>query len=145
MPQAWLRRFGSTPFGSFGTLSVGDHSWFTVERPWAQNKPSISCIPAGSYPLVLGTFYSGDGPGGKSDYPAYEVQNVPGRAQIKIHIANKASQLKGCIAPGKLLGAELGTWAVLESRTAYGEWMAAAVEAKVDQLVVQWAEREPSE
>jgi hypothetical protein len=70
--------------------------------------------------------------------------DVPGRAQIKIHIANKASQLKGCIAPGKALGAELGTWAVQRSREAYAEWMAAAAEQKVERLIVQWNPVEPA-
>ena len=30
----------------------------------------------------------------------WELQNVPGRACIQIHVANKASELRGCIAPG---------------------------------------------
>jgi hypothetical protein len=137
--EAWLRRFGSIPnMGTFGTLHVGDQSWFTVERPWAQNKPSVSCIPAGSYPLKLGVFYSGDGVGGKPDYPAYEVLDVPGRALIKIHVANLALEVKGCIAVGKELGAELGTWALRRSREAFAEFMAAAAEAKIDRLIVQW-------
>jgi hypothetical protein len=143
--DAWLRRFGSMPMGTFGTLHVGDQSWFTVERPWLYNKPSVSCIPAGRYPLTLGFFYSGDGVGGKPDYPAYELQGVPGRTLIKIHRANRASQVEGCIAVGKLLGSEAGQWAVLQSAIAYAEWMQAAAEAKVDALVVQWAPVEPTE
>lgn len=137
-------RFGSTPDGTFGTLSVGGQSWYTVERPWVQNKPSISCIPAGTYPLVLGMFYSGDGPGGRPDYPAYEVQGVPGRSLIKIHKANRAIQLAGCIAPGKFLGCESGHWAVLDSTTAFKEFMLAAAAAQVDTLEVGWAPVEPA-
>lgn len=130
--------------GVFGQLRLGTHWWFTVERPWLQNAPSVSCIPAGTYPLKLGFFYSGDGIGGKPDYPAYELQDVPGRALIKIHRANRASQVKGCIAIGKELGCEAGRWAVLQSAVAYGEWMTAAALANVDAITIVWAPVEPA-
>jgi hypothetical protein len=127
--------------GTFGRLTLGDHAWFTVERQWVGNKPSVSCIPAGTYPLVRGTFYSGDGVGGKPDYPAYELQNVPGRALIKIHRANLAYQVKGCIAVGKELGAEGGLWAVLRSREAHDELMRAPT---VEAITIRWATVEPA-
>lgn len=124
--------------GTFGRLHVGSLNWFSIERPWLGNKPSISCIPAGTYPLKLGVFYSGDGVGGKPDYPAYEILNVPGRTWIKIHIANLAIQVKGCVGLGKELGAEGGHWAVRRSRDAYDEFMAAAAVAKPDAITVRW-------
>lgn len=138
-----LERWGSTPMGTFGQLRLGTHWWFTVERPWLQNAPSVSCIPAGTYPLTLGFFYSGDGVGGKPDYPAYELRDVPGRSLIKIHRANIASQVKGCIAVGKQLGCEGGKWAVLRSAEAYAEFMAAAAEAHVHAITIGWAPVEP--
>jgi hypothetical protein len=36
---------------------------------------------------------------------AYEVMSVPGRTAIKIHIANKASELEGCVALGRTVNA----------------------------------------
>lgn len=124
--------------GTFGRLTLGVQSWFTVERPWLDNAPSVSCIPSGLYPLVLGMFYSGDGVGGRPDYPAYELQHVPGRALIKIHRANVASQVKGCIALGKDLGCDGGKWGVLRSADAYAEFMTAAAEANVDTIDIRW-------
>ena len=129
--------------GTFGQLTLGDKSWFTVERPWAQNKPSVSCIPAGWYPMTLGMFYSGDGPGGKADYPAYEITEVPGRAQIKIHKANIATQVEGCVALGKDLGAVEGVWAALRSKDAFTEFMQAAQTVGVDHIGIVWAAVEP--
>ena len=40
-----------------------------------------------------------------------------------IHVANKATELAGCIAPGKGLGTVSGEWAVLNSGGAFNELM----------------------
>jgi hypothetical protein len=135
-----VTRWGSTPMGTFGRMAYAGWECFTLERPWAQNKPSVSCIPAGLYPLRLGMFYGGDGPGGKPDYPAYEVLNVPDRQWIKIHIANLALQVNGCIAVGKSLGAERGIWAVQDSHKAYDELMALpdALEISINWAAAEW-------
>jgi len=138
-----LSRYGSTPMGTFGELTLGTQKWFTVERPWAQNKPSVSCIPAGVYAVKLGAFYSGDGIGGRPDYPAYEILNVPGRAQIKIHKANIAIQVKGCVAVGKDLGCDGGHWAVRRSADAFQELMTAAALLDPQEITISWAEPEP--
>ena len=118
LPRLKLVRYGSTPHGTFGKMTHEPSGWscYTVERPWEQNKPAISCIPAGLYGLTLGTYH-------KHDYPAYELRLVPGRANIKIHIANVAGELEGCIAPGKELGCLHG-WAVIASKVAFDELMA---------------------
>lgn len=65
----------------------------TIERDWVDNKPKESCIPAGSYPLIYEW-----SPGFKMNL--FEMKNVPGRSETKIHIANYATQLLGCIAVG---------------------------------------------
>ncbi|KIA88512.1 DUF5675 family protein [Kaistella jeonii] len=64
----------------------------TIELPWVQNMPRISCIPEGRY--VLRKRYS---PKFKWHF---ELANVPGRSAILLHPANDAArELKGCIAP----------------------------------------------
>lgn len=122
MITARLLRFAGNPRQTLGRIYVGDKSWLTIERSKIDmNHP---CIPAGTYPLKLGMYYSGDGPGGKEDYPAYEVLNVPGRSEIKIHGANKASQLLGCIALGhthEIFDGEIG---ITSSRGSLAEFMA---------------------
>lgn len=121
MRIARLVRWAANPRQTIGRIWVGSESWLTVER--SKLDASHPCIPAGNYPLKLGLYYSGDGPGGKIDYPAYEVLNVPGRTLIKIHAANKASELLGCISPGmsmEIFGGEIG---VTSSRAALAEFM----------------------
>src|SRR5690554_3376912 len=46
-----LIRYEASEDGVFGVLQLGKYSCFTVERPWENNAPSISCIPAGTYAL----------------------------------------------------------------------------------------------
>lgn len=119
-----LVRFAYSPNGTFGRISVdGGAPFYTVEQPWADNVVGHSCIPCGTYPLKLGMFFGGDGIGGKPDYPAYEVLNVPGRTLIKIHRANKADDVQGCIGPGMTLGVAGTTWAVLQSAVAFAHFM----------------------
>jgi hypothetical protein len=64
----------------------------TIELPWKNNEPRISCIPEGRYWLL------------KRYSPRHkwhlELKDVPGRQLILIHPANDArNELQGCIAP----------------------------------------------
>ena len=65
----------------------------TLELPWKDNKPNVSCIPVGKY-KVKKTYSPHFGK------DMWEVLNVQDRSGIRIHIANYVSELKGCIAPG---------------------------------------------
>jgi len=47
-----LRRFRSDSVGSFGTLEIDDHVFFTVEKPWKNNEPFKSCVGEGKYSLI---------------------------------------------------------------------------------------------
>ena len=106
-----LERFCWTPDATFGRLYIaGGESLVTVERPWLGNLPNVSCIPEGRYLVTPGNF--------KGLYPDLEVQDVPGRTAIEIHIANRSSELRGCIAPGLSLGYVEGDWAVTASKQA---------------------------
>lgn len=113
-----LERYcGSRAQGSFGTLRL-ESGWecLTVERPWAGNAPFISCIPAGVYWIELGHFNAGG-------YPAYEIKDVVGRSEIKIHVANIASEVNGCIALGQDEGWINGNWGVTNSRATFKRFM----------------------
>lgn len=69
----------------------------TLERGWLDNKPNVSCVPTGSYPMKLE--YSP-----AFDMNLWELKAVPGRSECKIHIANFWYQLEGCIAVGREFG-----------------------------------------
>jgi hypothetical protein len=94
MKTLTLRRIGSYPDAMLGNLYDNSNSLFlaTIERPWKDNKPQISCIPDGLY--VCKHF------DGKRFKDVWEVTNVKGRTAILIHQANYAAELEGCIAVG---------------------------------------------
>lgn len=79
----------------------------TMELPWHDNHPQISCIPEGSY-----TFDNYESP---KHGQVWMAQNVPNRSNIEIHNANFASQLLGCIGVGNSFGSINLTPAVLNS------------------------------
>ena len=87
---------------TLGTLMVYDGPLrvFTsraLELPWENNKPKTSCVLAGTFPLVLEF-----SPAFKMEL--WELKDVPNRSEAKVHSANYARQLKGCIAPGLSVG-----------------------------------------
>lgn len=72
-------------------VAAGKAFAVSLERPWLDNKPEISCIPAGTY-LCKRRW---------SDHfqrEVFEISDVPGRTNILIHPANLVTQLEGCVA-----------------------------------------------
>ncbi|MFW8589834.1 DUF5675 family protein [Glaciecola sp. 2405UD65-10] len=63
---------------------------YVLERPWLDNEPFVSCVPAGQYIVDHDT---------TGQFRYFELQDVPGRTEIEIHPANKVEQLQGCLAP----------------------------------------------
>mgnify|MGYP001580894019 CR=1 FL=1 len=95
-----LQRYPFRPDSTMGELSVnGAAECFTMERPWLDNAPEVSCIPAGSYEVVK--TFSGHF---KRMMPL--LVDVPNRSEIRIHPANWVTQLEGCIAVGVQHGAD---------------------------------------
>ena len=75
-----------------GTLLVDNQfECFSLERPRDWPHPAI---PAGTYSVILS--YSPH-----LNYITPELENVPGRTAIRIHVANRAEELLGCIAVGQ--------------------------------------------
>jgi hypothetical protein len=91
-----LIRFESTDSATFGVLMLGTRAFcLTLERPWKQNMREVSCIPEGTYlckPVNSPHFG-----------PTWEIQGVPGRANILFHKGNYATDSKGCILLGKCI------------------------------------------
>lgn len=64
----------------------------TLELPWRDNQPQISCIPKGTYTcrrILSPTFGE-----------TYQVCDVPGRSGILFHAGNTAKDTHGCILLG---------------------------------------------
>ena len=71
-------------------------SGLSLERGWRDNRPNISCIPLGTYRVVLEW-----SPRFKTDL--WEIKGVEGRSECKFHSANYWYQLNGCIALGRTM------------------------------------------
>ena len=91
-----LRRFDTGEAGTYGEISIdGEYVCFATEPPWKDNKPCVSCIPAGTYQLARR--YSPKF--GKS----WHVLDVPGRTHILFHEGNYQRNTLGCIMPATML------------------------------------------
>lgn len=139
-----LERFAYFPDSALGTITLEregpfpEYSWKSVEPPWRENASGRSCIPVGQYPLRETIYYGGDGPGGKRDYATYEIVGVPGRGEIKLHVANFAEELEGCPAPGLkwAINPKTGSIGVASSQLALSALLDEIRRRKITSIVV---------
>ena len=108
-----------------GKLWHGDNLLcYTMEKKWDDNKPNVSCIPAGTYELKptlspkFGSTYCLE-----NERLGVSLSGDTERTHILMHKANKASELQGCIAPVSGFGVLGGEWAGLASGKAYSVLM----------------------
>ena len=108
-----LSRIESNDKCTRGALTVdGKAVCVTLENPWIDNKPNISCIPAGIYGLKP---FSGN-----KYKDVYQIMDVPGRTYILMHIGNIERNTNGCVLSGSYYGELAGEPAVLNSGKAMG-------------------------
>lgn len=106
---------------TFGHLVDDDETIVccTMELPWHDNEPQISCIPPGKY-----TCKRRPSPHFQCD--VFEIRGVPGRSLILLHPANYIRELRGCVALGESfadLNAD-GVTDLASSRKAFEAFMA---------------------
>jgi hypothetical protein len=97
-------------------LLAGGMVFFTLERPWLNNKKNVSCIPApGTYHAQLR----------RSPHLGitYWLKDVPDRQFILIHSGNIVAHVQGCIMLGLSRGRLRGERAVFQSVTAIRQFM----------------------
>lgn len=111
MNVATIIRGESSSQGTFGKIIAKGLERYTLELPWRSDVSNVSCIPKGTY-----TCHYTLSP--RLHFYTYEVFGDDKRTGIRIHSANLASQLLGCIALGQKLGTIDGVKAVLVSRPA---------------------------
>ncbi len=109
MEHLKLIRFANFDDRTIGRLNIGGRDYYTIENPWKDNAPFISCIPEGEYRMT------------RVDSPKYgehmwEVSEVQGRSHILVHVANTAENVTGCIGLGMGLYGDLA--GVSQSRVA---------------------------
>ena len=109
-----LTKDADTP--TYGVLlNEGIPFALTLERPWLENMPNVSCIPAGRYKAirhVSPTFGE-----------TYWLQDVPGRSEILFHKGNVAAHSEGCILLGESFSHVMGENGITQSKEAFAEFM----------------------
>jgi hypothetical protein len=96
--------------GTMGYLFVDDVViCYSLEKPWIENINNISCIPKGTYQ----GFIRYD----KNDKWRIQLEGVPNRSGIQIHVGNWTSQINGCILVG--MEADVNNFSVYSSQLAY--------------------------
>lgn len=122
METGVLVRHDTGPSGTFGQLFIGtDFYIHTVELPWKDNAPDMSCIPPGMYTAC---FVPRTSSGRWRD--VYHVTGVPGRSGILFHEGTFAGDVergmrthsKGCILTGRSVGVYQGQKGVFYSQAA---------------------------
>ncbi|MCP3942757.1 MAG: hypothetical protein GY710_14905 [Desulfobacteraceae bacterium] len=141
--NVYLTRHRRSDQGTEGILSVPalGFSCFTLELPWRDNRPNISCIPFDTYPLGWRV---------SKKWQAFHVQKVPNRSYILIHAGNFAGAVKkgfkthvqGCVLLGRRMGRIQGQRAVLVSRATVRQFNA-ILKGKNARIIIKelWEEK----
>ena len=98
MKRAKLKRIKDNGFQTLGEFIFEGNNGrmiklYSMELPWKGNQRNISSIPKGIYKVITTR-----SPRFKKNM--WLLLNVPGRDGIRIHSANYARELNGCIALG---------------------------------------------
>ncbi|MCZ4339633.1 DUF5675 family protein [Shewanella colwelliana] len=127
------------PHGTFGELkdAGGNTVAVTTECPWLNNQKGKSCIPEGIYQIQRHQSPS-KGVCLAIIAPTLGVTlyGPSQRTHCLIHVANRVSELQGCIAPGESFGVLAKEWGVLQSRNTL-EQLLALVGEQVCTLVIR--------
>jgi hypothetical protein len=118
MESILLFRDEVTPGYIRGSLFAKGEEYQILERPWINNRPNISCIPADIYTAA---FLPRSGSGKYKN--VYQLLSVIGRSGILTHNGNIVTQSHGCLIIGKRRGRLAGQAAVLNSVTALYEFV----------------------
>ena len=132
-----LKRFYQDERQTLGTLMVGAAALFTIELPWRNSQPSLSCIPEGRYRMTI------------VDVDGEKRIRLDGamiraeRTLINIEVSNYAAELAGCIGLG--LGVCVrgdipqGIYMITNSAKAY-EIFSGEIVQRIDSGVSCWLE-----
>ena len=126
-----LHRMSQTAYATFGRLQDGEDRQLcvTLERPWVDNLHDLSCVPAGTYPIVR--YHSP-----KRGYDVWLLEQVPNRDMIELHIGNVPADTDGCILVGTHFGETIKGYGIVESKAAFDAVMQATNGETAGTLVI---------
>lgn len=128
-----LNRISYTGEGTFGVLKLNSIPFaVTLELPWKNNEPFVSCIPEGSYNCHRYT---------SEKWPnTFQVSNVSGRTYILFHRANTIADLQGCIGIAEEFGVLRSKPAILSSGRGFNEFLELTKDINKFTLIISSAE-----
>jgi len=136
-----ITRFCYAPNGTFGMLQYNDFKSFTVEPPWKDNMPFISCIPDGEYIAKwhrspkFGPTLAVEG-GTVSIFQSSEHD----RSHIVFHLGNWPRNFEGCIGLGRKFKCVSGDIGVSSSMVTVKEFLELANEEDNIPLIIKATE-----
>jgi hypothetical protein len=113
-----LKRVAHTDTATYGVLIKDGNIPFavTLENPWLENNPRVSCIPFGTYtckrvqsPRFGNTF---------------EITGVAGRSHILFHAGNISADTLGCVLVGHGFDFVRGEEGIVGSKKEFDEFLA---------------------
>ncbi len=131
-----LIRFTPRPDATLGILLINDFPFCaTLEEPWRENKPNVSCIPAATYSVEW--LHSM-----RFDKFLPRLKAVPGRDAILLHSGNHDGHTEGCILLGAYHEIIDGQPWVMRSRDTFREF---ELEQKLKpfELKIVWGDENP--
>lgn len=114
----FLKRIGNNDQSTFGVLLNGTVPFaVTLELPWRDNRPDVSCIPNGSYICK------------RVDSPrfgiTFEITGVKGREHILFHSGNTNEDTHGCILVAESFDPVKGTDGIVQSKKGFDDFLKA--------------------
>lgn len=103
-----LTRQSDSSGGTHGVMQIGDIVYHTIEQPYVDNTPFVSCVPKGEYVLLpymsqkYGACYTMVNP----DLNVYPFKSSPSRPKdgrylcLFVHRGNYPKNFQGCIGAG---------------------------------------------
>ena len=110
-----LKRIHGDETGTYGAIIDYRPFAVTLEDPWKDNLPNISCIPSGIYTcerIVSPKFGN-----------TFQIMDVPNRTHILFHRGNTQEDTQGCILLGEKYEPVAGKPGIQFSGQGYREFM----------------------
>lgn len=135
------------PYGTIGKLFYdGIFLAYTIERPWLNNTPRVSCVPAGEYKLEWHEPTSVSLPSGWKGTWAlvnedlgvshYKKDDVPRSVCLFGHIANYPTEVRGCFGFGMSSVLKKNTLMVTSSRVAVEKVLSFIKDNTIDSVTI---------